>query len=93
MRTTLMLQRTHAVATVLAGHPFVVKHQDRVHAVVSCIDRMIFRGYLPICRVRGLHGWLHQLGVKYWDFKKFAPQLAERLLQHAKDTAKAAGRP
>ena len=74
-------------------HRFLHKRSAKISGVLSCFDRLIFRGYLPICHVRGLHGWLHQLGVKYWDFKKFAPQLAERLLQHAKDTAKAAGRP
>jgi hypothetical protein len=74
-------------------HPFVRKHPDKIAAVLGCFDRVIFRGYLPICHVRGLHGWLHQRGVKYWNFKQFAPQLAERLLQHAKDTAAKAGRP
>lgn len=61
--------------------------------MLCCFDRLIFRGYLPICHTRGLLRWLHQKGVKYRDFKRFAPQLAERLLQHAKDTAQRAGRP
>jgi hypothetical protein len=59
---------------------------------LSCFDRIIFRGYLPICHVRGLLGWLHHLQIQYRDFKKFAPQLAERLVEHAKATAQAAGR-
>jgi len=78
---------------VASDHPFLKKHAAKINGVLSCFDRIIFRGYLPICHTRGLLGWLHQLGVKYRDFKHFAPQLAERLLQHAKDTAQAAGRP
>ena len=74
-------------------HAFVQKHAARISGVLSCFDRIIFRGYLPISHERGLSGWLHQLGVRYTDFKTFAPQLAERLLQHAKDMAQAAGRP
>jgi hypothetical protein len=76
-----------------ADHPFLNKHAARITGVLSCFDRVIFRGYLPICHPRGLLGWLHQIGVKYTDFKNFAPQLSEQLVQHAKDTAQAAGRP
>jgi hypothetical protein len=74
-------------------HPFLQRHASHIHAALSCFDRLIFRGYLPICHRRGLLGWLHHLGVAYKDFKQFAPGLAERLLQHAKDVARAAGRP
>ena len=76
-----------------ADHAFLKKHSAKIAGVLSCFDRIIFRGYLPISHPRGVLGWLHQLGVAYTDFKKFAPELAGRLLQHAKDTAHAAGRP
>jgi len=81
------------VHAVLTQHPFVRKHPGKIVGVLSCFDRLIFRGYLPICHVRGLLGWLHHLRVRYRDFKDFAPRLAERLLTHAKDMARAAGRP
>jgi hypothetical protein len=80
-------------ALLSADHPFLKKHAAKITGVLSCFDRLIFRGYLPISHPRGVLGWLHQLGVNYTDFKTFAPKLAERLLQHAKDTAQAAGRP
>ncbi len=80
-------------AVLAAEHPFLKKHAAKIRGVLSCFDRLIFRGYLPICHSVGLRGWLYQLGVQDADFKTFAPQLAERLLQHAKDTAAAAGRP
>lgn len=31
---------------------FVDKYSDRIHGVLSCFDRMLFRGYLPI-----MSGW------------------------------------
>jgi hypothetical protein len=31
---------------------FLRKHEDRIHSVLSCFDRMLFRGYLPI-----MSGW------------------------------------
>ena len=27
---------------------FIRKYEDRIHGVLSCFDRMLFRGYLPI---------------------------------------------
>ena len=31
---------------------FVGKYGERIHGVLSCFDRMLFRGYLPI-----MSGW------------------------------------
>ena len=31
---------------------FIHKYEDRIHGVLSCFDRMLFRGYLPI-----MAGW------------------------------------
>jgi hypothetical protein len=31
---------------------FIRKHYDHIHGVLSCFDRMLFRGYLPI-----MSGW------------------------------------
>ena len=31
---------------------FISKYADRIHGVLSCFDRMLFRGYLPI-----MSGW------------------------------------
>lgn len=76
-----------------ADHPFLSKHGSRIGGVLSCFDRVIFRGYLPICHPRGLAGWMHQRGVRPGDFRTFAPGLAERLVAHAKARAAAAGRP
>jgi hypothetical protein len=31
---------------------FIQRYENRVHGVLSCLDRMLFRGYLPI-----MSGW------------------------------------
>ena len=31
---------------------FIAKHEGRIHGVLSCFDRMLFRSYLPI-----MSGW------------------------------------
>jgi hypothetical protein len=31
---------------------FIRKYEDRIYGVLSCFDRVIFRGYLPI-----MSGW------------------------------------
>jgi hypothetical protein len=80
-------------ATLSSAHPFMTRHADKIAGVLSCFDRVIFRGYLPICHPQGVLGWLHHLGIKVTEFKTFAPRWAERLLQQAKDMAKAAERP
>ena len=35
-----------------AMEEFIRKHEARIHGVLSCFDRMLFRGYLPI-----MSGW------------------------------------
>ena len=77
----------------LHHNPFLRKHADKIQGVLSCFDRLIFRGYLPICHPKGLAGWMWNQGVSYSQFKHFAPQLAERLMQHAKKMAQEQGRP
>lgn len=61
--------------------------------MLSCFDRVIIRGYLPICHFGGVEAWLFHQGIKLKQFKEFAPQIAQRLLQHAKDLAASRGRP
>jgi len=76
-----------------ANHPFLKKHTSKIKGVLSCFDRVIMRGYLPICHPRGLAGWMYDRRVRVRDFKTFAPAIAARLLNHAKEMAAKAGRP
>ena len=72
---------------------FVGKHEDRIHGVLSCFDRMLFRGYLLI-----MSGWsMAQLllvhGSDSADVKPFLLSNAERVKSHAQALARKPGRP
>ena len=55
------------MAAITADHPFLVKHADKIHGVLSCFDRVIFRGYLPLSYPKGMSGFLYQQKVLLKD--------------------------
>ena len=72
---------------------FVRKHEDRIHGVLSCFDRMLFRGCLPI-----MSGWSMAQLLKAHDIdcnsvKPFLLSNAERVKAHAVALARKHGRP
>ncbi len=72
---------------------FIDKYADRIHGVVSCFDRMLFRGYLPI-----MSGWqmaqlFNSSGIRFRELKPFLLQNAERVKRHALEIAEKEGRP
>jgi hypothetical protein len=81
------------VASLAHDHPFVRKHRDGILGVLSCFDRVIFRGHLPLSYPRGLEGFLYQRKVLLKDFGAYASQIAERVKSHVKSTVLAAGAP
>ncbi len=83
----------NAVAAITAEHPFLVKHADKIQGVLSCFDRVIFRGYLPLSYPKGMSGFLYQQKVLLKDFKDYAPPIAERVKQHVKGLVEKAGAP
>jgi hypothetical protein len=74
---------------------FVQKFASLIVCVLSCFDRVIFKGHLSLSRAAELEKFVDcVLKVRRVDFlKKLAPQYAERLVEHAKKFANAAGRP
>ena len=38
---------------------FIRKYENRIHGVLSCFDRMVFRGYLPIISGWAMAGFLY----------------------------------
>ena len=73
---------------------FIQRHRQDVIGVLSGFDRMRFRGTLrSISYPQGLDRFLGAAGVRYKDFKEFALGLSRRLIQHAEQVAKRAGRP
>ena len=81
------------MAAITPAHPFLVKHADKIHGVLSCFDRVIFRGYLPLSYPKGMSGFLYQQQVQLKDFKDYAPQIAERVKEHVKGLVEKAGAP
>jgi hypothetical protein len=47
---------------------FLHKHEDRIHSVLSCFDRMMFRGYLPIISGWAMAQFLNILELTYRTF-------------------------
>lgn len=73
---------------------FIQRHKEDVIGVRSGFDRMRFRGTLSsICYAEGVDHFLGRVGVRYKQFKEFALELSERLLDHARQGAQQAGRP
>jgi len=74
---------------------FLQKFTSVIVCVLSCFDRVIFKGHLSLSRAAELEKFVDcVLKVRRVDFlKKFAPQYAERLVEHAKRLARQAHRP
>ena len=72
---------------------FICKHEARIHGVLSCFDRMLFRGYLPIMSGWSMAQFLNGLKVDGSSLKPFLLDNAERVKQHAIAMAKKHERP
>ena len=72
---------------------FVSTYKDRIHGVLSCFDRVIFRGYLPIMSGWAMAEFLYQLNQKSSSLRAFLHQNSERVKTHAIAMAKQHGRP
>jgi hypothetical protein len=83
----------NAVASITTAHPFLAKHKDKIHGVLSCFDRVIIRGHLPLSYPKGLEGFLYQQNVLLKNFKDYAPQIADRVRDHVKAIVEKAGAP
>ncbi len=72
---------------------FVRKHQKKINGTLSCFDRMLFRGYLPIQSGWRMAELLKQNQISLWRLKDFLVKTAEDINQHAKAMAAKFGRP
>jgi hypothetical protein len=79
------------MAAITTDHPFVVKHADLVTGILSCFDRVIFRGHLPLSYPKGLEGFLYRHKILLKDFKDYAPKIAHRITEHVKGLVEKAG--
>jgi hypothetical protein len=81
---------------------FITKHADKISAVLSCFDRVIIRGHLPMANPRYCRVWMNSkriglnlknLPAGWRNFKEAAPWFAEQIKAHAQRLAAKAGRP
>src|SRR5439155_11192129 len=72
---------------------FIRKYEDRIHGVLSCFDRMLFRGYLPIMSGWAMAQFLDRLNQNFSSLKPFLLENSERVKNHAIAIAKKQGRP
>ena len=71
---------------------FVTKFTSLIVAVLSCFDRVIFKGYLPITNGPALERFVdHVLKIRRCDFMAFAEKQSDTLVEHAKRLAQEAG--
>src|SRR3974377_1549324 len=71
---------------------FAVKFTSLIVAVLSCFDRVIFKGYLTITNGPALEGFVdHVLKIRRKDFMDFAEKQSEPLVNFAKRLAQEAG--
>jgi hypothetical protein len=73
---------------------FFAKFASVISWTLSCFDRVIFKGHLPISRLYAFENFVdYVLKLRRADFtKKLAPQWSNRLVEYAKGFARKAGR-
>jgi hypothetical protein len=75
------------------NNAFVAKHADKITGVLSCFDRVLFKGYLPIGRAEGMEAFLGRQGVLIKHFKSFVTSQTQRIKEHAQALCDRLGRP
>src|SRR3954454_18208818 len=70
------------------ANPFLVKFASSLIAVLSCSDRVIFKGHLPFGNEARLNSFVdHPLRIPRKDFLPFLEEKSEQLVEHAKQCA------
>ncbi len=72
---------------------FLDKYHDKITGTLSCFDRIIIKGYLPLGYGAAMEHLLDRQGILLKDFGTFAREQFERLKAHAQQLAGESGRP
>ena len=70
---------------------FIDKYEDRIHGVLSCFDRMLFRGYLPIMSGWQMAQFFNSRNIRFRKLKTFLVEQAQRVKQYGLDLPKKKG--
>lgn len=72
---------------------FVNKHQTGITGTISCFDRVLFKGHLPLGWADAMEKFISRQGLRIKDFAAFVSRHSESIKQHARAMAEQAGRP
>src|SRR5271156_6778098 len=74
---------------------FLVKFASLISWTLSCFDRVILKGHLPISRPAEFERFVdYVLKIRRVDFlEELGPKWSERLVEHSKQFAQECGRP
>lgn len=66
----------------------VERYQSEIQGVISCYDRLILTGTLPmICFAEGMTTWLYAHNIRIFDYAKFAEELKHKIRNNAEKLA------
>jgi hypothetical protein len=71
----------------------MARFADSIVSTLNCVDRCLFKGYLPFGGDEQLNQFVDRLGIRRKDFLPQLEPLSERLVQHAKLAAAKAEAP
>jgi hypothetical protein len=72
---------------------FIERNRSKIKGVLSCFDRLLFRGYLPVQTGSGMASFLFREHVQCRSLKDFLIEHSQKLRGHAEQMAADAGRP
>lgn len=72
---------------------FVNQYSELVTGMISCFDRILFKGYLPLGWGDSMEGLLARQGLRIKDFGNFVQKQSRRVAEHAQQLAEKSGRP
>lgn len=72
---------------------FVEAHESNIHAEISSVDRIIFKGYSSLSWVENMERYLSHNNILFKDFKIHTQKLSHRLRDHGLSLAQKGNRP
>lgn len=72
---------------------FIARQREKISGTLSCFDRILFKGHLPLGWPGAMEGLLAGQGLLIKDFGRFVNQHSQRIKEHARETAERCGRP
>lgn len=72
---------------------FLEKYGRHITGTLSCFDRVIFKGYLPLGWPDAMESLVARQGLRIMDFKRFVTEQSARFKTLANEVCEKAGRP